>query len=85
MTSNSEYFNLNGFFHLATPGNTKPADYDVDQDGMPDLWESLYGLNPLVDDSGSDLDGDGLSNSGETSGSNPVLPDSDLDGLPGRK
>ena len=82
MTSNSEYFNLNGFFHLATPGNTKPADYDVDQDGMPDLWESLYGLNPLVDDSGSDLDGDGLSNLGEkTSGSNPVLPDSDLDGL----
>ena len=49
---------------------------------MPDLWESLYGLNPLVDDSGSDLDGDGLSNLGEkTSGSNPVLPDSDLDGL----
>ena len=82
MTSNSEHYNLNGFFHLATPGNTKPADYDVDQDGMPDLWESLYGLNPLVDDSGSDLDGDGLSNLGEkTSGSNPVLPDSDLDGL----
>ena len=49
---------------------------------MPDLWESLYGLNPLVDDSGSDLHGDGLSNLGEkTSGSNPAQPDSDLDGL----
>ena len=61
---------------------TKPADFDVDQDGMPDLWESLYGLNPMVDDSGTDLDGDGLSNLGERSnGSNPAHPDSDLDGL----
>ena len=35
---------------------------DVDTDGMPDTWENIYGLNPLVDDAADDLDADGVSN-----------------------
>jgi hypothetical protein len=35
---------------------------DSDGDGMPDSWETTYGLNPFADDSHKDLDGDGLSN-----------------------
>ena len=38
------------------------ADTDDDGDGMPDVWEVLYGLNPLSDDAGHDLDNDGVSN-----------------------
>ncbi len=38
------------------------ADLDDDGDGMPDTWESQYGLNPLVDDANGDLDGDGVAN-----------------------
>ena len=29
---------------------------------MPDEWEILYGLNPLVNDANGDLVGDGVSN-----------------------
>lgn len=48
------------------------ADTDDDGDGMPDSWEALYGLNPLVDDADQDLDGDGISNGEEYSaGSDP--------------
>jgi len=39
-----------------------PFNADTDKDGMPDGWEVAYGLKPFVDDSGSDLDGDGLTN-----------------------
>jgi len=35
---------------------------DSDGDGMPDEWEILYGLNPLVNDANGDLVGDGVSN-----------------------
>ena len=35
---------------------------DSDNDGMADWWEILYGLNVGVDDSGLDLDLDGLTN-----------------------
>ena len=31
-------------------------------DGMFDAWEDYYGLNSSIDDSGSDLDSDGVSN-----------------------
>ena len=44
------------------------ADQDDDGDGMPDTWETQYGLNPLVDDAGLDLDGDGLTNFEEYAG-----------------
>jgi pectate lyase len=38
------------------------AQVDSDRDGMPDAWESARGLNPSVDDSAGDRDGDGWSN-----------------------
>ena len=41
------------------------VDTDDDGDGMPDVWEIQYGLNPLVDDAQQDLDGDGVQNYAE--------------------
>ncbi len=39
---------------------------DSDNDGMPDWWEELYGLDPDDDsDADDDLDGDGVSNADE--------------------
>ena len=38
----------------------RPADFDTDQDGMPDWWEALHSeLNPSVADNNTDADGDG--------------------------
>jgi type VI protein secretion system component Hcp len=46
---------------------------DADTDGMPDSWERLYGLSVGTDDSGGDLDGDGLTNMQELQlGTNPA-------------
>ena len=55
---------------------------DADYDGMPGLWEEASGLDPDdYSDAGTDLDDDGLSNLGEyENGTDPALPDSDLDG-----
>ncbi len=41
---------------------TNPVDNDSDNDGMPDGWEYQNGLNPVIDDAGGDIDGDGLTN-----------------------
>jgi len=38
------------------------ADLDDDGDGMPDAWEIVNHLNPLVDDANGDPDGDQLTN-----------------------
>lgn len=35
---------------------------DTDGDGLPDWWESLFGLNPTIADAGADPDQDGWSN-----------------------
>jgi YD repeat-containing protein len=35
---------------------------DTDGDGIPDWWEKLYGLNPMVNDAKDSLTSDGLSN-----------------------
>jgi hypothetical protein len=38
-------------------------DPDDDNDGMPDEWESKYGLDQFSNkDAATDLDGDGLTN-----------------------
>ncbi len=43
--------------------NIGKADPDTDLDGMPDKWESYYGLNPNdIGDQNTDLDGDGYTN-----------------------
>lgn len=59
-----------------------PNAPDEDADGMSDVYELLYGLNPAVDDSAGDLDEDGLSNAEEHAlGTFANSADSDGDGL----
>ena len=57
-----------------TTHHTDHTIADTDNDGIPDGWEILYGLNPLSNaDAVSDSDGDGLSNLQEyTAGSVPT-------------
>jgi len=61
---------------------TYPLDADTDDDSMPDGYEVVHGLDPLVDDAGADPDGDGLSNRSELAhGTNPQNPDTDGDSM----
>jgi hypothetical protein len=56
------------------------ADSDDDNDGMPDTWELVYGLDPLVDDAADDPDGDQVSNIDEyNQGSEPNYNESNLE------
>ena len=71
----------------AFAGSYAPVDFDIayedaDSDGMADLWEDQNGLDSSLDDSASDLDGDGLTNEEEfLAGSSPSVLDSDEDGV----
>jgi hypothetical protein len=38
------------------------AKTDTDKDGMPDAWETKYGLNPSSNDANADFDGTGYTN-----------------------
>jgi hypothetical protein len=59
-----------------------PSLLDSDGDGMPDAWETYYGLDPHYNDALLDRDGDGLNNVGEwQKGSDPTRADTDGDGL----
>jgi hypothetical protein len=50
-----------GYGTLAT--TTRPADFDSDQDGMPNTWETAQGLDPSDPaDGNGDADGDGYTN-----------------------
>ena len=61
---------------------TDPLQADSDADGMPDPWELTWGLNPRLDDSGLDPDGDGLTHGEEHArGTHPLQADPDGDGL----
>jgi hypothetical protein len=55
------------------------AARDADGDGMSDAWESLFGLNPAVNDANLDPDGDGKSNLREY-GANTLPDRRDTDG-----
>jgi hypothetical protein len=55
------------------------ADTDDDNDGMPDAWETQYGLDPLADDAQLDPDGDGFANIDEYGmGTDPVVGDDNV-------
>lgn len=41
---------------------TRPAGWDTDNDGMPNWWEQIKGLNPNVADHNGDPDGDEYTN-----------------------
>jgi hypothetical protein len=70
---------------------TNPCDPDTDSDGMPDGWEinvgGSCGMDPRIDDSWYDPDGDDLSNLIEYMGNTDpcdytvIEPDADADGL----
>jgi hypothetical protein len=52
---------------------------DTDHDGMPDFWEQAHGLDPGVNDAGTDSDGDGMTNFDEfIAGTHPRRADSYL-------
>ncbi|NIP93368.1 MAG: hypothetical protein GWO24_07905, partial [Akkermansiaceae bacterium] len=67
-----DFGDATGLGHDGTPQGDSTIDLDqnapvlaledTDGDGMPDAYETDNGLDPDADDSGGDLDGDGLTN-----------------------
>ena len=77
-----------GYLDAIVVSTNPPIDVDVDGDGLPSDWETLYGLDPLNSASSdpshasSDPDQDGLANLAEYQlGTNPLLRDTDGDGM----
>ncbi len=70
---------LNWYAAAPTPGQPS-AQLDSDNDGLPNAWETLYGLDPYQPaDAGGDADGDGATNLEEYhAGTNPRNPASAL-------
>ncbi len=71
----------------SAPGSD--GEGDTDGDGLPDIWENQYGLNPNLNDASGDADGDGYTNLQEYQGlSDPTDAtshpgnDDDADGMP---
>jgi hypothetical protein len=60
-----------------------PLDSDTDGDGIPDGWETLNGLDLLLNDAALDPDNDGLANLSEFRNlTNPLSADTDNDTYP---
>lgn len=73
---------LDDDFMLTSTIETVADMTDTDGDGMSDRFEVVFGLNPAVDDSGGDADGDGATNVDEyLEGTSPELADTDGDGV----
>ena len=51
-----------GFGYFPVEGQKRAADYDTDQDGMPDWWEEVKGTNPDVADNNEWQDPFGYTN-----------------------
>ena len=76
------FSNGDGFVDELSITTTRPAGLSSDGDLMPDEWEISSFGNLLCDGLG-DFDGDGLSDAEEcAANTNPMLPDSDFDGIP---
>ena len=60
--SGSFYASRTSISYPVVPNNERSSSYDTDWDGMPDSWEISKGLNPQVDDSADDKDGNGYTN-----------------------
>jgi hypothetical protein len=81
-TTDRLIINSSALLKLVEPPAGNPSFPDADHDGMDDAWETAHGLNPLIDDSGWDADGDGVSNLVEFQlGLDPNKSDTDGDGL----
>ena len=89
-----EYFDDNVDNMSIAPSNTyeslmfattSPIDNEFENnngDGIPDYWEELHGLDPIVDDSALNPDNDGLTNIQEfQNATEPNNPDTDGDGM----
>ena len=71
--------NADEYLDTDSDGEGNNADTDDDNDGMPDTWELLYGLDPLIDDAADDPDGDEISNINEYNlGSEPNYNESNF-------
>ena len=69
LTANTDQTNTDG------DSQGDACDDDDDNDGMPDTFETDNGLNPLIDDSADDADGDGVSNLDEYTNGTDVNQD----------
>ncbi len=78
-----EFVSADKFKVFVEGGKKMGPKFDGDNDGMPDQWELVYGLDPDDPaDAQIDSDGDGLTNLEEYMAlSNPLNPDTDGDGF----
>ncbi len=58
----TEEFSVAGGNVTVSINTSVDTNRDDDNDGMPDVWETQYELDPLTDDASQDPDGDGYSN-----------------------